>query len=224
MPGIIPGPYTQTVCGEAHCFPSQLQRLNTRVKAGAETGQRQEPEQRQAAKRGGWSWEQAGCSWTCVKPDPHTLPSARINNYLNFFHLSRDSNTGKHGKGKGIDPSQLLPALPHCSHHSPHLTIWPPLPLPFSQAAAHCPTHRQPMGHPRRLTRQTRLGPHSLGAHLVSTHKRTVPHSVLLRMDKLGASGWGREPSPLRIARPLPPSLQESVFIFMSLKDKAGIS
>ena len=71
----------------------------------------------------------AGRGWVQLygaRPDP-TLPSVRINNYLNFFHLLRDSNTGKHGKGKDIDPSQLLPTPPHCSH-LPHLAIWPPLP------------------------------------------------------------------------------------------------
>lgn len=64
--------------------------------------------------RTGEGW--AGLGAAVTEPDQiPTLPSVRINNYLNFFHLRRDSNTGKHGKGKDIDPAQLLPTPPDCS-------------------------------------------------------------------------------------------------------------
>lgn len=88
---------------------------------GLGIGWRQEPEQGPGEDAG------AGCSCKEARPHPHALPSVRINNYLNFFHLSRDSNTGKHRKGKAIDPSQLPPAPPRHPHPS-HLAIWPPLP------------------------------------------------------------------------------------------------
>lgn len=109
-----------------------------RLEAGARAG----PEgPRLEAGRAG-----AGCSCNGARPDPRTLPSAPINNYLNFFHLSRNSNTGKHRKGKGIDPSQLLPTPPTVLTPPPpscHLASPPPaLSAPHPLTVPHSDIHR----------------------------------------------------------------------------------
>ena len=118
--------------GKYFLLSTWLLQAKDRVGARAEGENRPGPETEQGLggqKLGlGVGLARAGCSCNGARPDPHTLLSARINNYLNFFHLSRDRNTGKHRKGKGIDPSQLLPTPPHCSHRSLHRAIWPSLP------------------------------------------------------------------------------------------------
>lgn len=116
--------------GKYFLLRTWLLQAKDRVGAKARGGNRPGPEQGMRGQELGLGegLAGAGCSCNGARPDPHTLLSARINNYLNFFHLSRDRNTGKHGKGKGIDPSQLLPTPPHCSHRSPHRAIWPSLP------------------------------------------------------------------------------------------------
>ena len=141
-----------------------LLQAKDRVGAKARGGNRPGPEQGMRGQESGLGagLAGAGCSCNGARPDPHTLLSARINNYLNFFHLSRDRNTGKHGKGKGIDPSQLLPTPPHCSHRSPHRAIWPSLPrasLLNRSSRSHTQTSTGP---PRQPATQGGCGPHNI--------------------------------------------------------------
>lgn len=102
----------------------------------------------------GWEggWAGPRCSCEGARPDPHIPPSARINNDLNFFHLSRDSHTCKHREGKAIDSSQLLPSPPHHPHHPPcHLASPPPDPsLSIRSLSASLRIHSaKPWGHRR---------------------------------------------------------------------------
>ena len=175
-----------------------LLQAKDRVGAKARGGNRPGPEQGMRGQESGLGagLAGAGCSCNGARPDPHTLLSARINNYLNFFHLSRDRNTGKHGKGKGIDPSQLLPTPPHCSHRSPHRAIWPSLPrasLLNRSSRSHTQTSTGP---PRQPATQGGCGPHNNQDHPVRIHRRPPP----LRQphdppDKPGLP-WGKHPHP----------------------------
>lgn len=162
-----------------------------RVGAKARGGNRPGPEQGMRGQESGLGagLARAGCSCNGARPDPHTLLSARINNYLNFFHLSRDRNTGKHGKGKGIDPSQLLPTPPHCSHRSPHRAIWPSLPRasPLNRSSR---SHTQAStGPPRQPATQGGCGPHNNQDHPVHIHRRPPPLSRPHDRTSLGFPG-----------------------------------
>lgn len=171
----------------------------------------QDPEQegpQQGLKRleaGAGAGPRTGLGAAGAEPDHiPTVPSVRINNYLNFFHLRRDSNTGKHGKGKDIDPSQLLPApSPLFSPPPPPLTIWSPLPpasalaissLSHTQTSrgpprqpavrgSFCPQPRPSSGRPREdPTSQLAPRPDKPGLPWVNPHLLELPSSHPLQL------------------------------------------
>ena len=130
----------------------------------------------------------AGCNCNGARPDPHTLLSAQINNYLNFFHLSRDRNTGKHGREKAL-------ILPSCCQPLPTVLTAPsivpsglPSPGPLRSTEAHGPTLR----HPRDLQ-----GSPQYKEAVVLTTTRTIQwvsigglHLSASPMTSLGFPGW----------------------------------